>query len=386
MSSSPDKAWDLAAIDLWTLPLNFFNLEAELQWALLEKATRKADRLAKPLPPCTLSLFEELTAITYFLAIMGFPLLAFFVTICLLMARSAYVLWWLLLLGCLSSHPCTPFLLWYRQSWVQVCVAKYLTFTVLVDRNDEVMRPWGTREVLKRPLPVPAVIAACPHGVLNFGAGCFVAFGPFLQGRYQYSVAAAVTQKIPMLRYLNLSVWGIHADRASIQRALRQEPTDTASEMVKLGKPAVQCGGCVGINPDGIAGIFKGSPGKEVLYLGKKRGLMNICAEEGALMVVQWYAGILDQFTVLQDPMGILETLSRRLRVSLFLFYGRWGLPLPRRVPVVVCNRVVQFKKTISPATEAIEEQFENAYGGLVQDYQEFRHYTGHPDRELTLM
>ena len=52
-----------------------------------------------------------------------------------------------------------------------------------------------------------------------------------------------------------------------------------------------------------------------------------------------YFSGTLQLFTICHDSRGVLKALSRRLRLSLFLFYGRWGLPLPRRGPLtaVVC-------------------------------------------------
>jgi len=35
------------------------------------------------------------------------------------------------------------------------------------------------------------------------------------------------------------------------------------------------------------------------------------------------------------DKFGILEGLSRLLRVSICVFWGRWGLPIPYRVPIL---------------------------------------------------
>jgi len=142
----------------------------------------------------------------------------------------------------------------------------------------------------------------------------------------------------------------------------------------------------VGVVPDGIAGIFKSKPGTEVLYIGSKRGLMRICLEEGALILGGWFAGTSDLFTIVQDPLSILEWVSRRLQVSLFLFYGRWCLPIPRRVPLTMCPRVLKSEKVDSPSEETVEQLHQNVYNGLSKDFCDLRRFSGHPQRSLQIL
>ena len=60
--------------------------------------------------------------------------------------------------------------------------------------------------------------------------------------------------------------------------------------------------------------------------------------------------------TVVQDPFGLMETASRKLKAGFLGYYGRWGLPVPRRVPctVVVAPHVCG-EKTASPTAEELE-------------------------------
>merc|ERR1712137_1062889 len=39
-------------------------------------------------------------------------------------------------------------------------------------------------------------------------------------------------------------------------------------------------------------------------------------------------------YSVWADKFGILERISRALKTGIFVFWGRWGLPVPRRVKV----------------------------------------------------
>ena len=62
--------------------------------------------------------------------------------------------------------------------------------------------------------------------------------------------------------------------------------------------------------------------GRDALTLGRKRGLMRLVLRHGATCMPGYFIGTLQLFTVSQDPWGIMRTLSRTLRVSLFLFHG----------------------------------------------------------------
>ena len=49
--------------------------------------------------------------------------------------------------------------------------------------------------------------------------------------------------------------------------------------------------------------------------------------------------------------------VSRMLRTSLFLFWGRWGLPIPHRIAITtVVGTPLHVSKTDSPTEEQINE------------------------------
>ena len=101
----------------------------------------------------------------------------------------------------------------------------------------------------------------------------------------------------------------------------------------------MHAGAAVGLCPDGIGGIFTAASGavpwgRDALALGRKRGLMRLVLRHGATCMPGYFVGTLQLYTISHDRFGILAALSRRLRLSLFLFHGRFGLPIPRRGPL----------------------------------------------------
>ena len=69
--------------------------------------------------------------------------------------------------------------------------------------------------------------------------------------------------------------------------------------------------------------------------------------------------------------------------VSLFLFYGRWGLPLPRRVPISVVADVIRPPSgapIAAPTDAQLDEHHERVYNSLAAAYANARHAIGLPD------
>ena len=66
-------------------------------------------------------------------------------------------------------------------------------------------------------------------------------------------------------------------------------------------------------------------------------------------------------------------------------FYGRWFLPIPRRVALSVCVAPVKTTKTASPSVEDVERLHEQVYGRLKAVYDAQKAFAGYADRELVI-
>mmetsp|Transcript_23087 Transcript_23087/g.65049 ORF Transcript_23087/g.65049 Transcript_23087/m.65049 type:complete len:386 (-) Transcript_23087:58-1215(-) len=381
----PTEEGDIVAFELWRLPVNFFSLEQSAQYEAIAKVTKKPEKITKPRAPCPMTFGDEALAVLYFMLVLGVPLLIPVVTCGMLATRPALLRWWLPTLGFLAFHPIPKYRPWYRRNRIGVILAKYFTITLLMDRNDPNCQRAGTPAVEENPVGTPVVTLACPHGVLNWGAITWVFFSRWIVGLEQYTAGANVITRVPGLRYAAASLWAIPADRGSLKRSLQEEPRILDKKGQRFSTAVPRRGGKVGIVPDGIAGIFKSTPGKDVLFLGKKRGLMRICLEEGATIFGGWFNGTSEMFYIVTDPFGIMEAISRKLKVSIFLFFGRWGSPVPRRVAVTMCARVVQCSKSAAPSEQEVESLHDEVYGGLSRRFDAMKHYCGYPDRTLEI-
>jgi hypothetical protein len=90
--------------------------------------------------------------------------------------------------------------------------------------------------------------------------------------------------------------------------------------------------------------------------------------------------------TVIQDPWGIMEKASRKMKVAILGYYGRWGLPVPRRVPVslILAPHKCE-KKNASPTDEELEDLHTTVYGKLTKVYDDQKAFAGYPDMSLII-
>lgn len=207
-----------------------------------------------------------------------------------------------------------------------VTLARYFGMEFVLDASHPMFFPGRASEEDAPPESLKCLAGhamvnlAGPHGVMNYGAAIFCFFSRWLVGSDQCTAAADVVRFVPGLRHFTAPLWIVPASRREIAKRF------DAKEML-------------GIVPDGISGIFAAgrapSRGNELLAIGKKRGLVRLVLQKRAGCVASYFVGTLQLYTIWQDPFGILAEVSRKLRVSLFLFWGRFGesTASPRRAP-----------------------------------------------------
>lgn len=83
----------------------------------------------------------------------------------------------------------------------------------------------------------------------------------------------------------------------------------------------------------GMVEIFKSDDATEAVFLRERKGFIKVALREGADVIPIYSFGNSTALNVLK--WGPLVSLSRRLGVSVTLFWGRWGLPVPKRVKLV---------------------------------------------------
>lgn len=93
--------------------------------------------------------------------------------------------------------------------------------------------------------------------------------------------------------------------------------------------------------PGGIAELLLSSREEEVLYLRKRTGFARIAHTAGVQLVPSYCFGNNQFFSQLSTSSGFVARLSRRLRMSLTVFWGQWLLPIPHQTRVTMVREEV---------------------------------------------
>ena len=112
--------------------------------------------------------------------------------------------------------------------------------------------------------------------------------------------------------------------------------------------------------PGGIAELFMCSETEEVLYLQDRKGFIKLALREGADVIPLYFIGNTASLSIPKIP--FLETLSRKYQVSITIFWGRWGLPIPRPDKIIYVRGTPLGLPFIPEPTDADVEKWHAKY------------------------
>ena len=224
----------------------------------------------------------------------------------------------------------------FRRGWVMGCVLEYfghrwVDVAVPSTPGAPIADPYDSQ---RRKLAV-----WLPHGIVPLGGVCGAAYierqWPHLYGRM--AVAPSVL-RLPFLRQL-LGLFEIgSADFDSMRRTMRH------------------CN--MSVMSGGIAELFLCDLHVERVYLRQRMGFCKLALATGADISLLYVFGATQLFDFIKPPPDShLSRLSRRLSVSLLLFYGRFFLPIPyRRRITIACGQSLRCTQTERPSREEVSE------------------------------
>ena len=167
-------------------------------------------------------------------------------------------------------------------------------------------------------LPDRCIIAVVPHGLFPLSLVMLEArWAEGLRGLTKKPAAAiasvffAIPFFAPMMEWLGC----IPATRQGIRDVLSEDRA------------------CI-LLPDGIAGVYHGRS----IYLGRRRGFLELAQETGAALVPVYCQGHTELFNVFpthQQAPWFVQWV-RRIRVALVLFWGSWLPFRPAKVPMTM--------------------------------------------------
>ncbi|KAG1673426.1 hypothetical protein FOA52_002191 [Chlamydomonas sp. UWO 241] len=171
------------------------------------------------------------------------------------------------------------------------------------------------------------IFAEFPHGVFPMGPLIAGSLSCVLFPDFEiYSLAATSVFSIPGWRHFLAWIGSVPATTANFKRVLKK--------------------GSVAIIVGGIAEMFLTSSVRENVMVRTRKGFCRVAVEEGVDggIVPVYHMG---NSRVLDCWPQHFSALSRRIRAALGFLYGRFGLPLPRPLPIfMVTGKAIKVTKT----------------------------------------
>jgi len=199
------------------------------------------------------------------------------------------------------------------------------------------------------------LFAEFPHAVFPMGFWLSATSFKDLNIRPSILAVASVLFRIPLIRCF--CFWG------GCVPAVRKRLTDILAK-----------GESVAILPGGIAEIFVQSRDAEYIFLRERKGFVRMAIEMGVDIVPVYHLGNTSLFDYSKN--NFLSKWSRKLQISLVVFWGRFFLPLPYRKPVVmVIGEPITVKKNSNPSADEIDEIHSKVIEALGKLFQDNKHH-----------
>jgi 1-acyl-sn-glycerol-3-phosphate acyltransferase len=220
------------------------------------------------------------------------------------------------------------------------------------------LKYFSFRTIWKRTIPPGTYISVQPpHGLFPFGGVLGLFAMPRFVGFHARGAAASFILRFPIAGNLLRACGGIDASRNNLRRHLER-------------------GDFVGVSSGGIAEIFEtnSADGTEVIVLKSRGGICKLALQYGIPIIPSYLFGNNDAFHVMYDNGGIMKSIARKLQIPLVGFYGRWGLPIPFRAPLLcVVGDVIPVEKVENPTKEQIQKLLDKVEASIVALFDEHK-------------
>lgn len=233
-----------------------------------------------------------------------------------------------------------------------------------------VAKYYSYRTIIEAPIAaydgVPSVYALGPHGVFGIGPAFQAMINGLVAGEDFHVLAAPAVFSFPLYNVFLQMLGACSVERASFVGLLRR-------------------GHSVGVIPGGIAEMFALRPHEEAMVVASRKGFVKIALETGTQIVPTYCFGNTQTFSSGSTPW--LAALSRMCRTSLIAFWGRYGLPIPHRVPLLtVLGRPIQVPKVENPSPALINEYHELYLRETRRLYDTYKNTYNWQDRRLVFV
>ena len=245
-------------------------------------------------------------------------------------------------------------------SWMCYLILRYFSFRCVTKEFIEPNRP--------------TILVAPPHGVFPFGNIITMIAFPSICGFSFKGLASSAALKTPIFRQLLGAIGVIDADSTTALKALNENKT-------------------IGISTGGVAEVFEtnSDPNTETIVLQSRKGFVKLALKSGADIVPCYLFGNTEMFSLWTGGSFAHKTLrkiSRAIGFALIIFWGRFGLPVPYRIPVLgVMGKPIRIaEKIANPTQEQIDEVHKMTIEQMYTLFEEHKHLYGWGHKKLVIL
>ena len=201
------------------------------------------------------------------------------------------------------------------QSWIAIRLVKYFSYRVCIS-------PEARKVIVEnREKGHSQIFVAPPHGVFPYGNLCALVSWPVCWGHHLVCLTTNAALNAPVFKQILGSLGFTDASKSSARRALETAPY------------------AIGISTGGVREIFETKSTQECILLRERYGVIKLAIRTGSDLIPCYVFGNTQHLSFYAGESiglrGLVERLSRSLGVACVMIFGRYGLPIPRRVPVL---------------------------------------------------
>jgi len=212
--------------------------------------------------------------------------------------------------------------------WIFFAILVYLAFGPLTFRWRAAIRSRVTTlacqyfsckfiwEETLEPEKTAYILVAPPHGVFPFGNLLTLAFWDSYANFHFSGAGASILFYVPIMRHVLTWLGCIKASPSELKRHL-------------------SAGKSIGLSSGGIAELFESNLDHETIIIRNRKGFVKLAMLTNAKIVPCYLFGNTQALHCLSDSNRIMSALSRKLQTSLTFFWGRYGLPIAYRTPIL---------------------------------------------------
>ena len=256
------------------------------------------------------------------------------------------------------------------QSWLAHRVIRYFNYRFLFEERPPSQK-LGDGPKENR----PQILVAPPHGVFPYGNILTMLIWPSMTGHHFLGLAANSALRVPVFKQILRSIGVIDASRETARRALDTFPHT------------------IGISTGGVAEVFETNQEDECILLKERIGLVKLAIRTGADLVPCYVFGNTKLLSCwsgegIPGARWILEKISRKAGFALIVIHGRFGLPIPFRVPVfgVEGKPIPTFQiQCEEPTMEQISEIQDKLIAEMQNIFDKYKGLYGWEDKHLII-